>query len=109
MARTHHQTEATQLASVLEEIKRITREIYDSDRKNGTLRPDGHSRGSHYERLGVHLVAMHKQGVPPFHAIQLISHVAEHIEDIELATLMSMFREDLDDHTYPARPTDDLQ
>jgi hypothetical protein len=73
-------------------VNRITEEIKQADEQDGTGRAEGHSLGACYERLGIHLVAMHNKGVPPLHAIRLIKHMAKDASEVNGAALMAMLR-----------------
>ena len=88
MSRTFRPDEAAGFNAVIEEVKRITEEILETDLTRGTARPPGASLGLLYERLGVHLVAMYHTGAPPSQVISLLMQVAEDIADMDAAALM---------------------
>jgi hypothetical protein len=94
MARTFGPDEAAQFAAVVTEVNRLTAEIEETDTQHGTLRPEGHSLGKLYERLGIHLVAMYNEGVTPSKAIKMIRQVAEDASEIESAALITFLRDE---------------
>lgn len=99
MARTFTETEQSNLTNVMNEVGRIAKQIEQTDRERGTERPPGAALGRIYERLGIHLVAMARAGVPPFHALQLIRAVAEDAEGLDYATMLSLFAAEADQET----------
>ena len=90
MALTFDHSETRQLAAVLDEVTRLTREIRGADGLKGTPPPDPCSRSALYERVGIQLVAMYNCGVSPLHAIKLIRQVATDPNQLEVATLIAM-------------------
>lgn len=101
MARTFNQAEAEQFAAVIAEVNRLTAEIEEIDTQHGTLRPEGHSLGKLYERLGIHLVAMCNQSVSPAKAIKMIRQVAEEASEIEGVALISMLQNEAIEQGQP--------
>jgi len=79
----------TEMIEVLRVVAQIEREIKERDKAEGTLRPDGPSRGRLYERLGIFLVAMCRAEAHPGLVLDLIgkmSHMPE--ESMDYLTLL---------------------
>ena len=99
MGRTFNSDEQKDFGDLMAEVKRLTTQIEQTDRERGTERPPGAALGQVYERLGIHLVAMARAGLPPFHAIRLIHTVANDAEGLDHATMMAMFAADVGQDT----------
>jgi len=99
MARTFTPAEAEQFAVFMKGVSKITEEINETDARNNTKRPEGQSLGQLYERLGVHLVAMYREGVSPLHCLRLIRQVADDARELEAASMLAMMQAEQPDRT----------
>ncbi len=105
MADTFSPREALQFQQYLQEVGRISDEIQDRHDQDGTERPGPDAPGALYERLGIHLIAMYRMGVPAIQVLRMVRAVAEDTADIEHQAMMAMLAgqvaESFDEVVYP--------